>query len=187
MTRSKVSAFFQEFKFLQKLFNEGKVQEVRVSRVNEETADNAPEYQSLKTELVNGLGETIYVHAWKSIFLLDNNGHQLSEVGIESEKCNFLGLFKWEERTRISETVAGAIARLGNKAKDVYYVVVSEPIVGPLVPDNAVFLPSEVVSILNNLMLLKSPKGYDVKSWFEEVHRRDAEEVKTTLANIDQV
>jgi hypothetical protein len=184
MTHSKISAFFEEFPFLKKLVHTAWVCDVRVSRISENLKDSSSTRKYLGSrQYENEFGsQTAEIYARNRLFLLDRDGKKVTRVGLA-----WYNPLSW---LRSEETVAKAFLRLGDKAEKVHYIVNLEPV---------------GTAVLANITVFKSPKDKSARALFEEfrrrdaerveqtkreeeeVHRRDIEEVRSALANIDKV
>jgi hypothetical protein len=184
MTHSKISAFFEEFPFLRKLVHTDWVCDVRVSRISENLKDSSSCRKYLgtvpySTEFTDGTAE---VYARNRLFLLDRDGKKITRVGLA-----WYNPLSW---LRVGETVDKAFLRLGDKAKKVYYIVNLEPTGTAVRVSVTVFKPPKDKSAQE---LFEEFRRRDVEAAEkarreeEEAHRRDVEEVKSALADIDKV
>ena len=137
MSNAKVVAFFQEFPFLRELLSEDEVWDVRVQRVDYDLFDKVSRY----SELIDWFGE-VSVPRQSVHMLLDEKGRMLTTVGIRW----------WNPTTwsRARETVGDAIARLGDQAALVSFVVCF----WPYISDRGVG---------GILLVCKSPKGFTIQ------------------------
>lgn len=160
MTRSKIQAMFREFPFLRNFFNPENIYEIKISRVDEETLDLHPE----DYDRVNPL--------W--VKLLDEEGREVTTLGSTKPIpiCRkWYNPSTWKGRVSYWETVSDALLRLGEEAERVTYVLKA----------------SDSTSIRSSICLYKSPKGFSIRKWLDEIRRRDAAEAKAIRAKIDQI
>lgn len=151
MKDTKVVAFFKEFPFLRKLLREEEGWEPCVKRVDYDLLISIPCYCEFKDWLFDFLDNGGWVgkmpYSVQSAYaLLDKNGEILSFVGVR-----WWNPMTW---TRARETVGDAIARLGNRAKRVFFVVHFSP------------------QGDHSLTVYKPPRGFTIQDWLEEEIRR---------------
>jgi hypothetical protein len=176
MTKSKIAAFFEEFSFLKNFFNkdlcfdQDSISEVHVSRVVEETMDEPG------GRIVFDLEGT--ASSGKRLILLDGQGKEVAEVGVMPTKKRWCLPWTWSGRRHFYECTSQAMARIGDRANEVRMILKFKA-----GNDGE----HEYWRQCNSITILKSPKGFTVREWFEEIHRRDRAGVQADLTAVDTV
>ncbi len=185
MTRSKIAAFFEEFPFLRKFIHTDWVSEVKVSRISENLKDSFSSRKYLGVHSYQDEFEctvTAEVYARNRLYLLDRDGKKITRVGFV-----WYNPFSW---LRSGETVAKTFLRLGDKAEKVHYIVNLEPIGTAVLANVTVFKPPKDKSareLFEEFRRRDAEVAEKAKREEQEAHRRDVEEIKSTLAEIDRV
>ena len=162
MNRAKVLAFFQEFPFLGNILDENDVRYAYVRRVDRGLLAKKSERHEDDPECFSGHS------VWDVYMLLDGGGFLLATVDGPTRK-------KWWRpatwgKKRFGETVGDAIARLGDWAEEVFFVVHFVPVM-------------EVDG--GTLTLYKLPKSFTLKGWLEEELRREQAVIRAESEAID--
>lgn len=105
---------------------------------------------------------------YDQVWLLDKYGTRLVNVGSKQVEKKWYRPSTWSGSVSFHENVTSALLRLGDEAKKVQYVLAC-------------------VSAIGRIEIFKSPKGFNLHEWLEEVRRRDVTEAKKVRAEIDQV
>ncbi len=161
MNRSKVVAFFQEILFLGDFFKEDQVKSINFQRVDRELMVKSPEKSQA------GGDPFLPLIFWSKYILLDENGKKLATVGVKPVSMKWWKPLTWSGEQQFGETVGDAIARLGDRAGEVYFVLHSSP--SP---------PFEII-------LYKPPKNFTIQGWLEEEIRRERAAIRAESEEID--
>lgn len=147
MNRSKVAAFFQEFPFLGRLLDENGVKSVYVRRVD----------RDLMAKTSQCWVASVLSVRWDVYLLLDKEGGVLTTARM-----------RWRNPFGVRETVGDAIARLGNQAGRVSFVLSLFP-----------------AGNNKEIVLYKPPKGFTIQGWLEEEIRREQAVIRAESEAID--
>lgn len=160
MNRAKVVAFFREFPFLENLLNRNRIDSIHVFRVDRDLMTKTPWCMHIHP----------FGHVWSTYILLDKNGAKLTTVGIRPTERKWWRPSTWPGRKHFKETVGEAIARLGNRARQAFFIVYFNPMFenGP-----------------GDLILYKPPKGFTIQGWLEEEIRREQAAIQAESQAID--
>ena len=134
---SKIKAFFEEFAFLRPLVKEEKVTEVQVSRITPDILRISRRYRDYGVMFTS------------DIYILDQSGALLTKV-----RSGWFLLIGWVWQENIEE----AIRRLGDRARHISYIVISEH--------------------MGSLTVYKTPKG----TTLPELIRKDVAEARTGIS-----
>ncbi len=197
VSESKVAAFREEFPWLKWVLRscfgrEFAIEDICVERADEKLLLRRPRsaasYATKQLPAVvrrmsyeEGLEYKDYLarfHTPEYIYLLNANGEDVAQVGEKVEE-RVTRLFK-RKVTNFEEiendTVDDTLARLGDKAKHVHFIVS----VSPVYDDDGQVLGFSVV-------IYKSPKGMSYPEWLARQRNDAAKELRDKLAEIDTV
>ncbi len=157
MNYSKVIAFFQEFPFLRKFLEVNRVGSVKVQRIDRGLMIKTPQTRWYSS----------YVSSQSAYMLLDKDGTELATVGFVRRRW-------WDPRREcLEETIGDAIARLGNRADEIFFILYSNPMF-----QSGGFKTYEVT-------LYKLPKGFTIRGWLEEEIIRERVAIRAESEAID--